>query len=81
MPSWMNIPAVLRQSVDALGGLGSVSLVGASHLGALASFDVNDCSSTGKAPEASARETAYRGSSSQTWYSCSCKDASRSTGW
>ncbi|MGH8384251.1 MAG: NAD(P)-dependent alcohol dehydrogenase [Pseudomonas sp.] len=42
------IPAVLRQSVDALGGLGSVGVVGASHLGTLASFDVNDLLISGK---------------------------------
>lgn len=36
------IPAVLRQSVDALDGLGCVGIVGTFHLGTLASFDVND---------------------------------------
>ncbi len=42
------IPAVLRQSVDALGSLGCVGVVGASHLGTLASFDVNDLLIRGK---------------------------------
>ncbi|WP_166363523.1 NAD(P)-dependent alcohol dehydrogenase [Pseudomonas akapageensis] len=42
------IPTVLRQSVDALGGLGCVGVVGASHLGTLASFDVNDLLIRGK---------------------------------
>lgn len=42
------IPAVLRQPVDALGGLGSVGVVGASHLGTLVSFDVNDLLINGK---------------------------------
>ncbi|WP_248767283.1 MULTISPECIES: NAD(P)-dependent alcohol dehydrogenase [unclassified Pseudomonas] len=42
------ITSVLRQSVDALGGLGCVGVVGASHLGTLASFDVNDLLIHGK---------------------------------
>lgn len=42
------IPAVLRQSVDALGGLAVWGGVGASHLDTLVSFDVNELLINGK---------------------------------
>lgn len=41
-------PEVLRQAVDALGGLGSVGVVGAPPLGTTAEFDVNDLLLGGK---------------------------------
>ncbi|SDI99881.1 aryl-alcohol dehydrogenase [Pseudomonas flavescens] len=41
-------PAVLRQAVDALGGRGSLGVVGAPALGATAEFDVNDLLLGGK---------------------------------
>ncbi|TWI45216.1 aryl-alcohol dehydrogenase [Pseudomonas duriflava] len=41
-------PAVLRQAVDALGGLGSLGVVGAPPLGTTAEFDVNDLLLGGK---------------------------------
>ncbi|TWI50914.1 aryl-alcohol dehydrogenase [Pseudomonas duriflava] len=41
-------PAVLRQAVDALGGLGSAGIVGAPPIGTTAAFDVNDLLLGGK---------------------------------